>query len=269
MFLSPILLVSCKNETSDFYVESNPFQFARNGDLFLADFDNGGYSNLGVVESVTSTVASSMLGESFNILLVSNTCHACQEFETSFASFLKDTFLDVIIYSKNNTETTPYANALLTHFGEDKIENSDDYPFLKITPTWYSGNETEGMKILNWGYSNKKDLTRNLLKQSSITNLYKFSSVDALKKGLEDEDSLIYLLDSKNEKSLSFYKDFLYKKAIKSKKRAYIFVTERATSAENEKALEYFGDYSLIIGNKKESLDNEGSLKSLINSYYE
>lgn len=267
LLLLPMLVASCANDAKDYYVDSNPFQLSRNGDLFLNDFEDPSYDDLTIVENASTTIANSEIGESFNILRISDTCHSCQEFKTSFASFIKDTFLDVIVYSGSDTSIEANINSLENHF--DKIERSVDYPFLSRTPTWYIGNEKEGIKIFNWGYSNKKTLANNFLKQCSLTNLYKFSSIEALKKGLEDANALVYLLDSKNEKSLSFYKDFLYEKAIKSKKRTYVFVNERATSKEKVSAIEYFEEHSLIVNNEKESLENESSLKTLVNSYYE
>ena len=254
LFILPLFLLSCSKEKREYYYEDNPFQLIRNGDYFLKDFSSLTYEDLDNDVQVDSTLKSLEYGESFSIIRTSSTCSSCALFKDNFVSFIKDTFLDISVYSSEESQTVPSINKLAEHFPENKIEHSLQTPFMTNTPTWYYGNENKGIKIANWGATDLATLKYNFFRYGSLSNIYKFSSIEALKKGLEDEDSLIYLLDESNKSSLYFYEKRLYPLAIKSSKRTYVLPLSRVKEEDMNEVLSYFGSYCLIYKDKKVSL---------------
>lgn len=263
----PLTLLSC-NKWDEYYQKDNLFQLSRNGDFFLTDFlETEEYGDLGNNDSASDTLKYVGIGESFNIIRTSKTCASCNSFKDNFIDFIKNTFLDVTVYTSEDSSVTSYVNTLEEHFA-DRIEERDDCKFMKKTPTWYYGNEKDGIKIANLGSVSKNTLKNNFFKYGSITNLYKFSSIRALEEGLKDKNSLVYLLDETNEESVSFYKENIYQNAIKSNKRTYVVSLGRATSENKEEINSYFSSYSLIYKNEKRSLEDLSLAKAFVNDYY-
>ncbi len=90
-----------------------------------------------------------------------------------------------------------------------------------------------------------------------------------MKKGIEENNgALIYFLDNTDLSSVSFYKDTLYPLAKKSSKPTYILDSNRMDSSSIDDAKSYFSSYSLILNDKKASLDNQTGLNEIVNSYY-
>lgn len=266
--LLPFALLSCKEETG-YYYKDNSFQLARNGDFFLSDFSKfEEYDELGNDDSASSTISYSEMGESFCIIRTSSNCHACNSFKQAFIDFIKDTFLDITVYSSENVSINSYISTLTEHFGEDKLESTDDCKFMSKTPVIYYGNEKAGIKIANYGSVSKKELTKNFFEKGSITNLYKFSSIEALKEGMEHYEPLVYLLNENEESSVSFYKENIYQKAIKSKKATFVVSLSRANRENKVKIKEYFSDFSLMYKDNKKSLSDISSAKALVEDFY-
>lgn len=260
----PTLLISCQNTNNEYKPDENKdFQLCRNGDLLSFDFDeNTTYEDLG--NNLSEDNIDFSMGEGITFIYTSPNCHSCQNFKDTFVSFIKETQLDIYVL---NSPTT-FSNYMYSYFGEDNIEKDEEHPFLKNTPTWYYASDAGKVKIANWGAEISKNLKKNFFSKASISYIYKFSSIAKLEKGLGNNgDSLIFYLDYDNSSSLSFYKNSLFPKAKKSLKKTFVIDSSRLSASEKEKAKSYFGEYNLIQGNKKESLDNQSSL-SLVNSYY-
>ena len=264
--LLPILLVSCnKDETFD---TSKDFQLCKNGDLFSLDFDNTTYDSISNNLDATSSIQSMENNEGVTFIRTSPTCHSCVDFEETFISFIKNNMLDISVYSDSN-KASQYATQYSNYLGEDNIEHDEEHTFLNRTPTWYYASKEKGCKIACWGGGNDYYLKTSFFKYASITNIYKFSSIEYLQKGLEkNPNALIYLLNENDTGSASFYKNSLYPVALKSSKPTYILDMQRVNLSEIENVSSYFSSYSLILGNEKANLNDETGLNSLLNSYY-
>ncbi len=259
-------LISCNN--NDQYDENKDFQLSRNGDLFSFDFTNATYDSISNGLDADKAISSMDLGESVTFIRTSPTCHSCIDFEETFISFIKNNLLDISIYS-DSTTSIGYANQYYSYFGEDNVEHDEEHTFLNRTPSWYYGSKENGCKIACWGGGNDYYLRTSFFKNGSINNIYKFSSIAYLKKGLETNNKpLIYLLDENNSESTSFYKNTLYPLAKKSSKPTYILDMNRVNSSSIDEVDKYFSSFSLILGEEKASLDNETGLNKLISGYY-
>ncbi len=259
-------LVSC-NKTETFDIDKD-FQLSRNGDLFSADFENASYLSVSNNLDATEAIASMELSEGVTFIRTSASCSSCVNFEPTFLSFVKENLLDISVYS-DGTNANRYALEYSEYLGEDNIEHDEEHTFLNRTPTWYYASKEKGCKIACWGGGNDYFLRTSFFKSASITNVYKFSSISFLKNGLEKNDgALVYLLNQNIYQSTSFYKDKLYPLAKKSSKPTYILDMSRVSSSSINEVNDYFSSYSLILGDKKVSLDNETDLNAILNSYY-
>ncbi len=264
LFLLPLLLSSC-NKKEDYSLDGKKdFQLCRNGDLLSYEFnEETSYEDLG--NGLDQSSLDFTLGEGVSFIYTLSSCHVCLDFKTTFVSFIKETLLDIHVLN------SPYAfaNYLISYFGNDNIEKDESHPFCKQTPTWYHASEKGGVKIANWGWATSANLKKNIYSSASICNIYKFSSISKLKKGLENAtDSLIFYLDYSNDKSVSFYREYLFPLAKVSAKKTFLIDSKRLPSAEKNIAQDFFGENNIIIENKKETLEESSSAISFIQNYY-
>ncbi len=262
----PLLLVSCnKNE---YYDSSKDFQLCRNGDLLSLNFEDATYEDISNNLEASSAISSMELGESVTFIRTSSTCHSCIDFEPTFLSFIKNNQLDISVYS-DTSKANQYASEYSNYLGEDNIEHDEEHTFLNRTPTWYYSSKEKGCKIALWGGGNDYFLKTSFLKYASITNIYKFSSISFLEKGLDNSsNALVYLLDKTDTWSASFYKNTLYPLAIKSNKPTYILDMERVKKEDLEDVQKYFSSSCLILEKEKAGTNDETSLNNLVSSYY-
>lgn len=266
ILMLPFMLVSCnKNETFDV---NKDFQLSRNGDLFSFDFTDATYLSVSNGLDADEAIASMELSEGVTFIRTSSTCQSCINFEQTFLSFIQSNMLDISVYA-DTAAASKYATKYIDYLGNENIEHDEEHTFLNRTPSWYYVSKEKGCKIACWGGGNDYYLKTSFFKSASITNIYKFSSVNYLKKGIEENNgALIYFLDKTDLSSVSFYKDTLYPLAKKSSKPTYILDSNRMDSSSIEDAKSYFSSYSLILNDKKASLDNQAGLNEIVNSYY-
>ncbi len=263
----PILLSSCQEDKGKLD-PSKSFDLCRNGDLLVKKYQDPTYDDLG--NKITSAYLENSLktGESVTFIKTSATCASCQIFQETFVSFVEDYQLDVAVFSSNNEDTYQFGDKIRSLFNEDEIEEDESHPFFKNTPSWYFASEKGKVRIANWGAESRKALERNYFSQASLTNIYKFSSVAYLKKALEiNGDVLLYRLDYEEEPSFSFYQKSLFPRAKESERSTYILDMSRLDEAEKKEADAYFGDYDLIYGGEKKSVEDSSST-ALLDEYY-
>ncbi len=264
-----LLLPACSPSKGSYLDPDKEYQLFRNGDLFLTDFESASYQDVASVVSMEKLLPELELGVSVNIFHSSPTCTTCKEFESTFVSFLKETYLDVVFWESSDVLFQANRSKFIEYFGEENIETSLDYPFMRATPTWYYASKESGCKIANWGGANRKTLKANFFSRGSITNLYKFSSIKALKKGLEkNPNALVFYYDpSLPENAKSFTQLYAHAKA--SNRDTYLVDLSRVKEKEKENVSAYFGDNWLIWGEERIlSSEIEAKGQSLYASYY-
>ncbi len=260
------MLISC-NKT-DTFDTGKDFQLSRNGDLFSLDFTNATYLTISNGLDADEAISSMEFSEGVTFIRTSSTCTSCVNFEETFLSFIQNNMLDISVYA-DASNANKYATKYTDYLGEENIEHDEEHTFLNRTPTWYYASKEKGCKIACWGGGNDYFLRTSFFKNASITNIYKFSSINHLKKGIEENgEALIYFLDKNDSSSISFYKNTLYPLAIKSAKPTYIIDSNRMDSSSIADTQAYFSSYSLILNDKKASLDNDTGLNDIVKSYY-
>lgn len=265
--LLPILLCSCKEDKGKLD-PTQPFQICRNGDLLANTYEDPSYQDLG--NGVDSTYLEKILesGEGVTFIKTSDTCSSCKAFHDSFVSFVEDYQLDIAVFLSNNADTYAFSDKIQSIFQKNEIEQDESHPFFRNTPTWYYASKEGKVRIANWGAETRKALERNFFSQASLTNVYKFSSLDNLQKALESKPStLVYRLDYQNESSFGFYGESLFPLAKTSTRPTYVLDMSRLSKEEKEKANAYFGDYDLLYKDQKKSVKDNSST-ALIKEYY-
>ena len=265
--LLPLVLCSCK-ETNTQLDPNQPFQICRNGDLLVSSYESPSYQDLGNGIDSTYLEKSLEAGEGITFIKTSDSCASCEAFHDTFVSFVEDYQLDIAVFSSNNADTYAFSEKIQSLFKENEIEQDESHPFFRNTPTWYYASKEGKVRIANWGAETRKALERNFFAHASITNVYKFSSLNNLKKALEtNPNSLIYRLNYEDEYSFSFYRDSLFPLAKASTRPTYVLEIARLSEKEKTEANLYFEGFDLLYGDQKKSVKDSSS-NALLKEYY-